>query len=685
MKREPHSREDDASSSGRAAGEEAISEAREKGRIRGQQRPRFRAVALGLALIPLLCGWSLDTEIIVGGTEMIESSFMPVTAFALLVLTLVNDLLRRRRPELALTRAEVLLVFTMLTASVGVAGLGQIQFLNQALGGFMYFASAENNWSALHPWIPRWWVPDPGALRDYYLGDSTLFTRAHIMGWARPVLVWTGFIVWMAATFLCLNTLLRRHWVEQERLSFPLAQLPLELTREGAAGSLLRHPLFWTAFMLAFSFRSIAGIQVLIPSFPSLLGFESGKGQLLNVGQYLVAHPWNAVGYLVLSLHPMILGITYFLPLEIAFSAWFFYLTVKAENVAAAAMGLRSEGASQSARLVPYTAEQGAGAFLAIALLTLWSARHHLRRVARKAFRGDPGVSDKDEPLSYRAALFGLLAGLAGLLAFTGRAGLPWPLALGFFILYFLFILTITRLRAEAGQMLAYGPEMSPQTIMTRVAGTRYWSAGDLVPLSYLTWFDSDFRTVAMPQQAEALKMGGEAGIPPRWHSACMLLAIGAAAFVSFILVLTIYYHHGAVTPRGDNPWRLYNGTMPFYRLQDWVNNPTGFDAARFPWIGIGAAVTAFLVKCRALFVWWPFHPAGFALAHAGWTLPWVWFPMFLSWAAKSAVLRYGGMRGYRRCIPFFLGLIFGDIAVSCLWSLLGIVLDMPMYMFFPG
>jgi hypothetical protein len=48
-----------------------------------------------------------------------------------------------------------------------------------------------------------------------------------------------------------------------------------------------------------------------------------------------------------------------------------------------------------------------------------------------------------------------------------------------------------------------------------------------------------------------------------------------------------------------------------------------------------------------------------------------LWLPIFVSWLAKVLILRYGGLRGYRRALPFFLGLILGEFFVGFLRSLL--------------
>jgi hypothetical protein len=157
------------------------------------------------------------------------------------------------------------------------------------------------------------------------------------------------------------------------------------------------------------------------------------------------------------------------------------------------------------------------------------------------------------------------------------------------------------------------------------------------------------------------------------------------AAVAAFVAVLAIYYHYGAESPRGDNGWRNYNGRAPFLILMDWLEEPTRADTTRLQWVGIGFAAAAALIQARLNFLWWPLHPTGFALAHAGWTMPWVWFPTLLGWAAKTLILRYGGMRAFQRGIPIFMGLLLGDIVIACLWSLLGVALDLKIYMFFPG
>ena len=90
-----------------------------------------------------------------------------------------------------------------------------------------------------------------------------------------------------------------------------------------------------------------------------------------------------------------------------------------------------------------------------------------------------------------------------------------------------------------------------------------------------------------------------------------------------------------------------------------------------------------FLIRfLRTRFLFWPFHPAGYALA-VSFAIDYFWFPFFLSWLCKSLILRFGKIRGYQRAVPFFLGLILGDFVMGGLWMVFSVLADRQVYMFF--
>jgi hypothetical protein len=145
-----------------------------------------------------------------------------------------------------------------------------------------------------------------------------------------------------------------------------------------------------------------------------------------------------------------------------------------------------------------------------------------------------------------------------------------------------------------------------------------------------------------------------------------------------------MYYARGADTPR-VNPWRVNMGKIPFFMLSGWLNYPTSTDYDSLKFVGVGIIVVLFLTFMRGRFFWWPFHPVGYALANAWGSMYLFWSGMLTAWVVKFTIIRYGGVKFYRRALPFFIGLLLGDFVIGSLWSIIGVLLDVPIYRVFPN
>jgi len=148
--------------------------------------------------------------------------------FSLVFLIAVNALLRKWMPKLALTPAELLLVYIMATMVSTISGHAMMCVLMGALTHPFWFASPENEWSQLFwQYIPSWFtVRDTPMLKSYFEGESSIFLIDHLRVWLVPVFVWSGFILALYGSLLCIGLILRKRWMEQEKLSFPLTHLP---------------------------------------------------------------------------------------------------------------------------------------------------------------------------------------------------------------------------------------------------------------------------------------------------------------------------------------------------------------------------------------------------------------------------------------------------------------------------
>ena len=641
-----------------------------------------RAVVIGALLVPVLSWWTLYSEIVAQSTELAVMSLSVGAVFALLVLLLVNAALKRACPRFALTQAELLCIYAMQTVSLVISGVGMMQFLYVGLANVYWYATPENGWSGqFHPWLRRWAFPDPSALRAFYLGQSTFFTRDHLGAWFAPIVAWSAFLLVFLGVTFCLNVILRRRWIEQERLTFPIVALPLEMTRDGGSRAFFTNKLMWSGFLIAFLLETAAGAAYLYPALP-FLPIKPSDARLALSFISLPA-PWNAIGELTLGFYPLAIGLTYLLPLDVSFSCWFCFFLRKLEDVGVTALGFRDPGASASLARIPYYGEQGLGAFLGLAGFSLWGMRGYLRGVARKVLRpAQSDVDDSNEPLSYRAACAGVAGGGLLLVGFAVALGVSVGMAAIFFTLYLLVVITYTRIRAEAGLPWVFGPDMTPHQLLIAVRGTETLGMGNMTGLTQFQWLDLDYRCTVMPHQLEAMKLAGEARMNQRQLCGAVALATVLGIGAAWIGLLTCGYRYGAATAHVD-AWRTSMGNSPWYLLSSWVNSPQKADWARLGGIGVGVVVTGLLAMGRARFASWPFNPIGYALAGT-FTMPWLWCPTLIGWLIKACVLRYGGMRMYRLFLPFFIGLILGDYVAGSLWAIIGCAGHIQTYKVFP-
>ena len=142
----------------------------------------------------------------------------------------------------------------MLVASM-VTSRGLMEKLIALLVAPNYYANEGNRWQRIfYPYIKKWMVPwDPEGETQQWV--SQRFYEGLRSGesipwgaWVVPLAAWSILVIAVFFGFLCLAALLRRQWADHEKLTFPLAQLPLEMARGGDA--FLRNPLTWIGFAI---------------------------------------------------------------------------------------------------------------------------------------------------------------------------------------------------------------------------------------------------------------------------------------------------------------------------------------------------------------------------------------------------------------------------------------------------
>ena len=106
--------------------------------------------------------------------------------------------------------------------------------------------------------------------------------------WIRPTFWWLSFIAALGLGSVALATILRRQWVEQERLPFPFAQVAEELAETaGPKGfpEYMKQPLFWAGFSIPAVIVLWYIIGYFDPSFPVItVGIQN---YTISLGRYV--------------------------------------------------------------------------------------------------------------------------------------------------------------------------------------------------------------------------------------------------------------------------------------------------------------------------------------------------------------------------------------------------------------
>lgn len=637
-------------------------------------------VLVGLPLIVLNGGWIAHSEMKTSVTEITIQTFFMGIAFLLFVLTLVNLAIRRwLGPHAAMNQPELMVLYTMLSLSSVVAGIGNLGFFTPFLANPFWYASPGNKWQEFWPLLPSILGPrDREILEGFYYGHSTFFQPRVMAAWALPLIVWGLFFLVLIGTVLCLATILRRRWTDEEHLPFPVLTLPLEMTRED--GALYRNRLLWFGFALPCFLHSLNTLHSMYPALPHL--------PINTMGDLVpnLTHPWTGLGSITYLLHPSGVGFGYLVNTDVLFSLWFFYLLKKAFNLLGVMANWRDSGLGlygDSAAQFPYTGFQAWGAWLAISLTALWTGRRYFQAYIGRAVQGVEAPEDRNEALSPRLAVAGFLIGFLALCAFVWWMGGSLWIPVVFLGIYVLLMIALSRLLAETAVLSPLLAWVDPQSILPGVLGTRGLARADLAQMATLSWFNLDYRAAPMPQVLQNLVGVRRAGGRLRPVVAVILLASAVAIASALLWDLQLYYTQGAATAN-VNQYRINMGSAPWNRLQSWLEHPKPPEPMALTGMAVGAGITGLLSFLRARFVGFPLAPAGYVL-NVSWANELFWCDMFVAWLCKVAFLRYGGMRFYRKTLPFFLGLILGDFVTGSVWSIVGMLMGLNLFRTFPN
>jgi len=618
----------------------------------------LRAVLIGLVMVIVNTYW-------VGiASEMWYCMFTLVNPFSNAIFTLtflivLGFALRQIHPRLSLSSAELLTIYVMVTMASTISGHTTMAPLLAALTQPFWFASPENEWQSLFwRYIPSWLtVSNTEILEGYFNGESTFHTIRHLKAWLVPILIWSSFIFFLYFSLLSINSILRKQWVENEKLSYPIVQLPQSMAAER---KFFTSRLMWFGLAISASIRIINGCHDLVPAVPEI-------PYTYRLDQFFTEKPWNAIGYTTMYFNFGIIGLTYFMPLNLSFSCWFFFWLTRAERVFANAMGWKAL----------YLNERASGAWIGIAVIALWLSRRHLISFARHLF-GMAKMNDSQEAMRYRSAILLFVLSFVALIMFCYFAGMSIWAILVFYLLYYFLAIAIARVRAELGPPYHEVIGINPRGMMVQMFGSRSLHGNNLTIITFLYPFNRCNRAHPMPCQIEAFKMADRVGMNNRRLVLAIALATGVGALATFWSYLGFSYHYGVLGKLQG--WIGRAGWESFNPLQSWLQHPTSTDSRALLFMGGGFLFVFFLQALRTRFLWWPLYPSGYVLSGGAWGgMVYFWFPVMVSWLIKLILLKYGGIKVHRKAVFFFLGLVLGDFSLRSIWSIVSLILNVYM------
>ncbi len=266
--------------------------------------------------------------------------------------------------------------------------------------------------------------------------------------------------------------------------------------------------------------------------------------------------------------------------------------------------------------------------------------------------------------------MIGLIVSYGGIAGWFYLADVSLPLIALTLLAMTVTLVVIAWVVVQAGMLFMQTPFASIDLIGATL-GTKGLSVGALyTQYRFEGMFLYDTREMLIPSVLNGAKTADAAHFSTRPLFKAMVAAVGIGLVISAIASLWVPYYFGGGNALPNTwtyrsaptrPLNLFGGAATTPYAAAWVNG--------LHILGGFAGVLGLLIL-RANFNF-GLHPIGFlgASVHANHML---WFSIFLGWAAKSVLQRYGGMKGYTNGLPFFLGLILGDVINSVIWIIIG-------------
>lgn len=602
-----------------------------------------RSLVVGSVLV-VLADLYINWAVLVLRASKLNKSYFPMGLFFVFAVLVWLNARSGRRGRPFLSRPEMLVSLAMGLIGSFFPFFGLAGFVVGVIAAPYYFATSENGWAeTLHPHVEPWIALTDEDLAATWFYEGIPPGAAIPWGsWAVPTLWWAVLVGAAAWSILCLMVLMRKQWVEHERLEYPLMAVGMRVAEPSTYANAKGFRLGLAIGFAAVAWNVATYFAPVLPELPTVP----------TAGSWQKWVPGAPTFWVQFSIY--ILGFAYFARVEALLSFWLFFVLTGIEISVFDRLGV---GVSVGQGGVEAVRSQSFGALVTLAAVSLYSARGHLVRAFRKATGRASELSDADEVLSYRTALIGLPVGVALMFGWLSAAGIEAPVVSLYLLFAFAAYLGLSCVVAEVGLPYANISDTALNWTPLYILGARSVQASSLVGLGYFYALFATTRGFLGPPIAQALRLS--TGLTFRRYR--MLLAIGLALALGFFVSVGQTVYLGNVNG-GYNlgAWSLINGSPRAYQTAaTWIRNPKPPDLDRLTFMASGIVVTLLLTVLKYRVMWWPLPAVGLAL-QGMYMARRIVFPVFLAWGIKSVILKVGGVGLYRRGQPFVIGLMIG-------------------------
>jgi hypothetical protein len=608
-------------------------------------------IAIGLVILGAVVILPSD---LANRSRLLGATVPPMAGIAVVIVgSLVQVLTRKRIPI-----AQMVALYAMV--SLGFMLLGEPFIVNVIVHMASPAVQTELNpdigpyYEIVSPWVT---VKDMTALQGFWGSAKAIQWTA----WILPLIMWTMFFGVVLFVVFCLLTLVRRQWIELERLTFPVVTPVVEMIVESKSESksIWLNSLFYIGMIVPLL---IEGLTVLNSYFPAVPR---------------IPFPWRLEGYFPgqlksalgedppfwFTIDSLMLGIAFLVPREISLSIWFFVVLFNVERMFLMLSGFWRWG------YLPVSQHKVQAVFgpVGFGLVALWLARHEIRRMIREAIVS--GKRDSQEPISYRMALCGLVGGIVAIVLFCHFfLGLSVFAATLYFILMFLAMLGYARLRAQAGATITQTAPYMHGVLhwvlnKEKLGGFRRYGFGFFWNMEWPSFGAVSGTTIESFYLAETTNLKKSSLVKG------LLVTFIIVAAAGFITALQVIHKHGMMNL---NDWYINTGFRAAFEVPLWYAGEGQIFLG--PWIAVGTVVvTGVLTYLQTNFWWWPLHPIGFVIMgydgiHA------VWGSFFLAWVIKTLLMKYAGPQVLTKAKVAFIGMIVGGVIIGIISTLIGTI-----------